>query len=56
MKSFRIICIECNKDAELIKENDGGCSDPECCGGGSEWIVARCSNCGKEEIAENEKR
>lgn len=44
-------CLKCGVEAVLEDDNDGGCSDPECCGGAREWVNAVCKKCGiKEEI------
>lgn len=42
-------CKKCGRDAEITLEDDGGCSDPECCGGASYWIEISCPNCGAIE-------
>jgi hypothetical protein len=37
-------CKKCGKPAKIVMENDGGCNDPECCGGREEWAEVHCTN------------
>jgi len=44
-----IKCKKCDGVGEIILHDDGGCSDPECCGGASYNIAIECENCKEEE-------
>lgn len=46
---LKIQHIGCGGDIELIDCDDGACGDPECCGGTSYYITARCKKCGVEK-------
>ena len=42
-------CLKCGGDSEVYLDDDGGCSDPECCGGPSYHAAIKCPNCLIEE-------
>ena len=44
-KKYKIICLKCKSECEIILEDDGACNDPECCGGASYWIEIKCPKC-----------
>ena len=52
LKRFKVICKKCGKEANLKLDDDSGCNDPECCGGRSYWIEAKCE-CGEIETTDS---
>ena len=44
-------CLKCGAEAEVFLGDDGGCSDPECCGGTAYYAVVRCPECKIQEHA-----
>jgi len=48
--AVKIKCKMCGKGNGILElSDDGGCSDPECCGGTSYNITIKCDKCDEEE-------
>ncbi len=52
MEKFDVLCKTCKKTAKIVDEDDGGCDDPECCGGRTTWTEAKCETCNTSERLE----